>query len=127
MAARPQTATIDNMQGYLFRVAANVFNERARTDQVRHRSSHIELTEDNESADEITPERIILQREQLNAIITIIQELPPRTRDAFILHRFEEMTYEAIANKMGISSSGVEKHIMKALRHLTARLTRSAP
>ena len=44
--------------------------------------------------------------------------LPPKTREAFILHRYEEMTYAAIAARLQISVSGVEKLIIRALRQL---------
>jgi RNA polymerase sigma-70 factor (ECF subfamily) len=41
----------------------------------------------------------------------------------FVLHRFEEKSCSAIASQLGITVSGVEKHIMRALRHLHKRLT----
>jgi RNA polymerase sigma factor (sigma-70 family) len=124
MLARSRTAAIENLHGYLFTVAANVLNAKVRGDRARHSRSHIEFNEDEALADENTPEHILLQRDQLQVLFAMIQELPPRTRDVFVLHRFEEMTYDAIARKMGISSSAVEKHMIKALHRLTARLTR---
>ena len=48
-----------------------------------------------------------------------ILALPERTRDVFMLHRFEQMSYPEIARAFGISVSAVEKHIIKALRRLT--------
>ena len=40
----------------------------------------------------------------------------------FVLHRFEEMTYPAIAQCLHISVSAVEKQIMNALRLLRDEL-----
>jgi RNA polymerase sigma factor (sigma-70 family) len=121
MRARSSSAVIKNLRGYLLTVAANVLNERARRDRVR-KATHVAFEDTGHSAEQNTPERIVLQRDQINLMVAAIQELPARTRDVFLLHRFEEMTYNAIARKMGMSSSGVEKHIMKALRHITGRL-----
>ena len=51
-----------------------------------------------------------------------LDELPPRTSRAFLLQRYEGLTYSAIAKQLGISVSAVEKHMMRALLHLQARL-----
>jgi RNA polymerase sigma-70 factor (ECF subfamily) len=71
-----------------------------------------------EPIDALSPERILIGAEALDRIMAVLQALPPRTSEAFILHRFEEMTYDAIARRMGISRSGVEKLIMRALDRL---------
>jgi RNA polymerase sigma factor (sigma-70 family) len=122
MRARSSSAVIKNLRGYLLTVAANVLNEKARGDRARCKATHVAFEDTGHSSEQNTPERIVLQRDQIDVMVAVIQELPARTRDVFLLHRFEEMTYDAIARKMGMSSSGVEKHIMKALRHLTGRL-----
>jgi RNA polymerase sigma-70 factor (ECF subfamily) len=51
-----------------------------------------------------------------------IAALPARTRDVFVLHRFEEMSGSRIAAALGLSVSAVEKHIMRALKVLYDRL-----
>jgi len=124
MQLRQSDCRIENIQGYLFQVAASVLADRGRRDQVRHRTAHGELTENDHPVEELSPERVLQGREQMNLLVNAIAELPERTRQAFVLHRFEEMTYTAIASHMGISTSGVEKHIMKAIRHLAERTSR---
>lgn len=54
--------------------------------------------------------------------LAALNELPERTRRVFVLVRFEEMSYKLVAQRLGVSVSAVEKHVMKALRHLNARL-----
>ena len=122
MLDRADVDGIKNIEGYLFRVAANVVAEKGRRDRVRHVAMHVELTEAYHPVEENSPERILLQQDLLKAMMKMIHDLPPRTQDAFVLHRFEEMTYEAVARHMGISVSAVEKHIMRAINHLTARM-----
>jgi len=51
-----------------------------------------------------------------------IESLPERYRQAFMLSRFKNMTYEEIALEMGISINGVKINIKKALEHLRKKL-----
>lgn len=51
-----------------------------------------------------------------------INNLPPRCRLVFCLSRFEGMSYQAIADDLGISVKTVENHISKALKHLKVSL-----
>ncbi|MGH1558579.1 sigma-70 family RNA polymerase sigma factor [Caulobacter segnis] len=76
--------------------------------------------------DELTPERSLIGKEGVEAMLAVLDDLPDRTRHIFLLHRFEEMTYQRIARELGISVSAVEKHMMSALKALfTARRARS--
>jgi RNA polymerase sigma-70 factor (ECF subfamily) len=89
---------------------------------VRHAAVHESLEEIHHPIEDLTPERVLLDREALEVVVAAIADLPSRTRDVFVLHRFEEMTCGNIATLLGISVSAVEKHIMKALRYLHGRL-----
>ena len=51
-----------------------------------------------------------------------INELPERCRIVFSLSRFEEMTYQQIADHLGISIKTVENQISKALKLLRVKL-----
>ena len=112
MHSRRASSEIENIGGYIFTVAAHVLIARGK----RNAAMVPDLAE---SVDTITPERIVLARREVDRVVQAIEELPPRTRDIFVAHRFEEMTYAAIARRFGISVSAVEKHIMAALRDLS--------
>lgn len=60
----------------------------------------------------------LIGRQDLAAVAAVIRTLPPKTRDAFLLHRFEGRTYRQIADRLDVSVSMVEKHIAEALRQL---------
>ena len=68
------------------------------------------------------PEEITAGRERLDCLRAAIQELPERTRQIFVLHRLEELTYDQVADRLGISESSVQKHLAKALQHVMRRL-----
>lgn len=121
MHVRGQGEGIANIEGYLFQVAASVLTDRARRDQVRHRGAHHELTEAHHPADDLTPDRVLHGREDVERLIAALEEMPELTRDSFVLHRFEEMSYGAISDHLGISVSAVGRHIMKAMRFLAER------
>lgn len=122
MQTRRATDVIDNIEGYLFQVAQSVLADRGRRDTVRHRSAHDSLEEFHHPVEDRSPERVLQGKEHLAQLIAAMNDLPDRTRQAFVLHRFEEMSYAAIARHMGISVSAVEKHIMKAIKLLAGSL-----
>ncbi|MFY9115669.1 MAG: RNA polymerase sigma-70 factor [Bacteroidales bacterium] len=51
-----------------------------------------------------------------------LQNLPEKTREIFILHRFHGVSYKDIARQMRLSNKAVEFHISKALRCLRISL-----
>ena len=109
-----EAGQIENVEGYLFRTAANVLARRLGRDAWKGDP----LFEGLEPQDDLSPERALIAREQLERVIEALKTLPPRTRQAFILHRFEEMTYVSIARQMGITTISVGKLIKRALRKL---------
>jgi RNA polymerase sigma factor (sigma-70 family) len=119
MLSRRREAEIVNLEGYIFTVARHVLRE-SRPDQGLV-DDFDEATANIPDADP-TPDRIVSGRIKMARLLEAIKQLPPRTREVFVAHRFEEMTYGAIGSLLGISVSAVEKHIMAALKSLSASL-----
>ena len=44
-----------------------------------------------------------------------IARLPKRTRDVFLMHRFDDLRYDRIAHCLGISEKTVEREIVRTL------------
>lgn len=63
-------------------------------------------------------------RHQLHAAL---QRLPEKCRTVFQLSRFEELRYQEIAERLGISVKTVEAHMGKALKLLRLRLADFLP
>ena len=64
-----------------------------------------------------------LVRQQEAAIVEqAIRKLPPGAQQALRLHRIEGHPQGEVAAIMGISRSGVEKHLAVAMRHLRGAL-----
>lgn len=113
---------IANVEGYLFTIARNVL-----IDHHRHRATHggdpVELFEDNAyHVDDLSPERITAARQDCARAIQAILALPPRARAAFQFHRFENMTYGAIAERMGISKDSVKELMHRAIVRISEQM-----
>ena len=114
MQARGGVEDIEHVGRYLFRVAANVMARRSAPDRWRW-SEHAELSDLEALIDELSPERALIAKDTLVRLIASLRAVPPRAAQAFILHRFEEMSYGEIAARMGLSVRSVESHIKRTL------------
>ncbi len=119
LQARAVGGAVENVERYLFRIANNVLVSRHRHLAAKGRALEEALHEALEPVETISSERVLIGRQEVARAIAAMKDLPPRTREAFIFHRFNEMTYPAIARRMGISVSAVGQLIARALEKLT--------
>ena len=62
--------------------------------------------------------------EQLRRLRRALAKLDPRTRELFLLHRTEGLSYGEIAERLGIPHEAVERHVADALYRLAVRMER---
>lgn len=111
---------IDTSPGaYLHRMAVN---ESLAWLRAKKNQQHEELTFATPMPTQSDGEDILLHNELQDQIHKVIDALPPRCRAVFQLSRFEELSYQEIADQMGISIKTVEHQMGKALRVLRERL-----
>jgi RNA polymerase sigma-70 factor (ECF subfamily) len=107
--------------GFLFQTAANVMRDRLRRDAVRHRNEHV-CYDDVDAGDEAPSEEAVYEeREALSRFIAALEELTPKCRMVFLLHKYEDLSYSDIARRLEVSVSAIEKHMMNAIRHIKRR------
>lgn len=109
------TRSVEQPRALLHRIAANL-----AIDHLRASKSRLHAAEPLETAIEVpcqapSQERTLLGKERLQMFIRAVEALPPRTREAFLLYRIQGYAYRDIATKMGVSISGVDKHIRRAI------------
>lgn len=110
---------IEHMEQYTFQAAANVLRDRSRRDLVRHRSAHESFDEGVHAlSTEITPERIVIGEEGMARVEVALRQLPDRTRDVFMLRWTDKLSFPEIAEVLGMSSRGAQRHMAAALKHL---------
>ncbi|WP_324698895.1 RNA polymerase sigma factor [Novosphingobium sp. RL4] len=61
-------------------------------------------------------------RDMLARLEAIVAGLAPRTREIFLAHRIDGFTYGEIAARTGLSVKTVEKHMSRAIGHVTRHL-----
>jgi RNA polymerase sigma factor (sigma-70 family) len=109
-------------QPYLFRVAANLLHElelkrRADAEGLRRWTEEHRLDSTGPSL-----ERELEARTTGEQVARVLAELTPKCRAVVVLHRRDGMTYDEIAERIGISSSMVKKYLGIGLRHCRKRL-----
>jgi len=130
VAAAPPVDEIRSPGAYLYRLASNVMLDRLRQrrravarDSDWRRLYHV-TTPLEDAADLPSAETAAAARQHLSRVVEALDALPPMTQQIFRLHKFEGLSHAETATRVGISRSSVEKHMMEALRHLTAKVGR---
>jgi RNA polymerase sigma factor (sigma-70 family) len=111
--------TIRDPEGYLFQTASNALKDHIRNAAVRARYLKEQVEKGAELGSGISPERVLLARENVALLSEALRQLPERTRDVLMLRCFEGLKHAEIARLQGISIRAVEKHMERALAHLS--------
>ncbi|SFG16801.1 RNA polymerase sigma-70 factor, ECF subfamily [Novosphingobium sp. CF614] len=125
------TGPIGNPRAYLFRMANNIVLDKVRGAQRAMRRDRAWI--DDESAghsgspeDRVDPsepvEDAIVRRQDAEILRVAIAALPEGAARVLRLYRFDGLGQNEIAQLLGISRSGVEKHLALAMKHLRAAL-----
>jgi RNA polymerase sigma-70 factor (ECF subfamily) len=122
IVARDSETPVEHLGGYVARTAASVLADRGRRRSSRHADFHVEFDADRHADEEIDPERVLSGKEDLHAATAALLSLPERTRAVFVLRRLEGYRHGEIARHLGISVSAVEKHMVRAIRHLSTAM-----
>lgn len=115
---------VNNPRAFLFKIAANLAaNEfAARKKRILRDVDDLDNTREDIihrlPSDAPSPEQAWVAKRDAELAITAISKLPAKVRRAFVMSRFEEKTYEEIAETLSISVSSVEKYIITALKSL---------
>lgn len=64
----------------------------------------------------------MISREEMKRINNIINNLPPRCKQVFVLAKIEKLLYKDIADILGISVKTINVHVSKALELISEAL-----
>lgn len=115
------TSVIEKPENYLFRTASNALRDHFRRSAVRPTHSAETFMEHHGGSD-FSPTDVLEGRESIVALQAALRELPERTRDVFVLKMLEGHKTADVARAMGISTRAIEKHLAKALAHISQAL-----
>jgi RNA polymerase sigma-70 factor (ECF subfamily) len=114
---------IERPRAYARRVAGNLVRDQAKS--ASRRSAALQLVADEGTLAGPDPIRHLESRDLLRRIESAMLKLRPKTREIFMAHRVEGLTYAEIAERTGLSVKGVEKQMSKALRQLDRLIGRA--
>lgn len=100
-------------KGLLFRTARNLAIDHLRAGKVR--TAYAENAPREEAGDEPQADQAMIAREEFERFLAALRTLPERTQRVFLLNRLDGMTYKAIAARLKVSVSTVEKDMIRAL------------
>jgi RNA polymerase sigma-70 factor (ECF subfamily) len=111
----------------VFKIATNLLRDRMRR-AASHGKAHISEFNDHlvseltrEFVEEQSPERLVLARVEISAVLKALAELGERTKDIYVLFRLEGMKQRQIAALYGTGISTVEREVARATLHLALR------
>jgi RNA polymerase sigma-70 factor (ECF subfamily) len=111
---------------WLLKITRNlVFNEMRRAKRHPHQPVQIDPDADEMPLKDdatATPDASLLQAELQKAIENAITLLPDTQRMALVLRRYEELSYEEIANVLDLSLPAVKSLLFRARTELRERL-----
>jgi RNA polymerase sigma-70 factor (ECF subfamily) len=119
---RGNIAELEFAAGYVFRTANSVLRDRLRKRLTHCEDDHCSFDPMVHGDADFSPEDVLLGKERLARATAILLELPERSRVVFVLRRIEDMTYQEIAAKLGLSVSAIEKIMLHSVRYLARRM-----
>jgi RNA polymerase sigma factor (sigma-70 family) len=121
-------AHVENPSAFLYRAAINLMLDRGRGE--RRTTARDQAWQDARgvsiagitAADDPSPEETVAARQRLRRLVQAVDDLPPKTRKAFELHKFEGLSQAETAARLGVTRKTVENQLAAALKSLVARL-----
>lgn len=118
LAGRVSGGEIDNPEAYIMRTASNVWRDFLRKRNTHAHAYHVEYEEGHHAVSDFSAEDVCQGQETIYQFIEALKDLPPRTRQIFMLCRYEGMKQQDVAKRLGISKSYVSKNMLKAITYL---------
>lgn len=123
LSLRNAGTAISDPRGLLYRTARNLVIDTHRRATVRaHHVDELETIDEPVAPASCQPEAAWEASRRTAALVAAIDTLPPRCREAFVLHKFDGLSHAEVAARMGISRNMVEKHVMRGVLACRQRL-----
>lgn len=104
---------IEFPRALLFHTARNLCIDAGRHRQIEQAWLAASTAEQQDAAAP-SAEQVALQRQLLVRVAALLEQLPPRRRDVFVLFKVYGYSREEIAQRLGITEAAVAKHVVRA-------------
>jgi RNA polymerase sigma factor (sigma-70 family) len=115
-----QPGAVSYLRAFLFKTAANIAIDRRRRNQNYEKVAGRQLF--GELAENRTPERQLSGEQTLRHLGALIDAMPPKCRESFVLNQIHGLDAATIAGQLGITDSMVRKYVVRALLHCRERM-----
>lgn len=106
-------------RAYLTRIATNLLRDHAERGSTRLARQSTQLEDGYHAISTDDPHLDLHSRQELARWTAILQQLPARTLEIFLLNRLEGCSYRQIASDLGVPHWVVQKHMLKAIKLIT--------
>jgi len=111
----------ENLAALLYVCARNIATDELRRRKHSDAHSGSEAEEAEISDQTPSPDRQAQASQELTLLISLLDELPPKCRTAFVSYKLTGLEYRDVAARMGITESMVRKYVIKAVAYCAAR------
>ncbi len=117
-------AGISHPEAYLFRIGRNLAIDHQRNPF----SKNEPLPLDEELlCPLLQPDELACLRQQCEILLDAIFSMPEPCRDVFLLRKLDELSYNEIAVRLGISEKTVQRRLVQSMLHMNRYLSFSFP
>ena len=118
---RASDEPIEQPRAFLYRTALNLVIDGHRRNASRQ-VEPLEVLDTEERFFSPSPQMLMDHDQRLEMVQRALCELPAVCRDSFLLRKIEGLSHPEIAERLGVSRSVVEKHIVNAMKHCRVRI-----
>ncbi len=104
----------ESVGGYLYTIASNLLKNHYRRNEITFRFINTMVKEEEKE----TPEYMLEVKEFDERLQAVLAAMPEKSREVFLMHRIDGLTYREIAERLELSVKAIEKRMQKALLFL---------
>ncbi|WP_268801529.1 MULTISPECIES: sigma-70 family RNA polymerase sigma factor [Sphingobium] len=122
LAAHMRNSLLVHPASYLQRIARNLLVDRIRSARRIETTNASALDEMPDIGTPAEQDLVIQRQDAMRLYQAAVDALPEQTRQVFIMHRVEELTYREIGERLGIAVPTVQYHLGRALSRIAQAL-----
>jgi RNA polymerase sigma factor (sigma-70 family) len=112
----PSVTQIESPRSYAFRIAYSIVVDHVRRTKIVPMVGLTIETQTTIPSEDGNIEDRLADRGTLQDLTTVLEQLPPLCRQAFLLRRIDGLSQRETAQKLGLSEKTIEKYMTRSVR-----------
>lgn len=118
LAAMDSVAEVRDPRTYTFQTAHSVILTHVRRARIVSIRAAVDVDELDATGYELSLEREWEGRDELQRLGEVIDALPDKCREVFVLRRVEGLSQREVSQRLGLAESTIEKHMARGIKVL---------